>query len=117
MISLRADLKIVIATRPVDFRKGIHGLSALVAEALAADPYCGDVFIFRSRRSDRLRLLAWDGSGMMLASKWLEDRRFTWPPIGDGAVIITAAQMALLIDGLDWSRVRPPPVRRPTKVG
>jgi transposase len=54
---------------------------------------------------------------MMLASKWLEDRRFTWPPIGDGAVIITAAQMALLIDGLDWSRVRPPPVRRPTKVG
>ena len=117
MIDLRANLKIVIATRLVDFRKGVRGLSALVAEALAADPFCGDVFIFRSKRRDRLRLLAWDGSGMILVSKWLEDRRFTWPPIGDGAVVITPAQMALLIDGLDWTKVRPAPVQRPTKIG
>lgn len=117
MIALRADLKVVIASRPVDFRKGVQGLSALVAEALAANPYCGDVFVFRSKRTDRLKLLAWDGSGMILATKWLEEGRFTWPPIADGAVVITPAQMAMLVDGLDWTRVRPAPVRRPTKVG
>lgn len=117
MIALRADLKVVIASRPVDFRKGVQGLSSLVAEALAADPFCGDVFVFRSKRADRLKLLAWDGSGMILATKWLEDGRFTWPPIADGAVVITPAQMAMLVDGLDWTRVRPMPVRRPMKVG
>ena len=117
MISLRADLKVVIASRPVDFRKGVQGLSALVVEALERDPYCGDVFVFRSKRSDRLKLLAWDGSGMILATKWLESGRFTWPPIADGAVVISPAQMAMLVDGLDWTRVRPAPVTRPTKVG
>lgn len=117
MITLRPDLKVVIASRPVDFRKGVHGLVALVAEALEADPWCGDVFVFRSRRNDRLKLLAWDGSGMVLATKWLEEGRFTWPPIADGAVVITPAQMAMLVDGLDWTKVRPAPVQRPRKVG
>lgn len=117
MIALRSDLKVVIASRPVDFRKGIQGLSALVAEALAADPFCGDVFVFRSRRADRLKLLAWDGTGMILATKYLESGRFTWPPATAGAVNITPAQMAMLVDGLDWSRVRPIAVERPRKVG
>jgi transposase len=69
MIALRADLKVVVASQPIDFRRGVNGLGALVAEALCADPYCGDVFIFRSKRKDRLKLLAWDGSGMVLAVK------------------------------------------------
>jgi transposase len=117
MISMRADLKVVIASRPVDFCKGIQGLSALVAEALAADPFCGDVFFFRSRRANRLKLLAWDGTGMILATKYLESGRFTWPLATAGAVNITPAQMAMLVDGLDWSRVRPIAVERPRKVG
>lgn len=81
MIALGGDVKVVVATQPVDFRRGINGLVALVASALAADPYCGDVFVFRPKRGDRLRLLFWDGSGMVLASKWLESGRFSWPPI------------------------------------
>ena len=117
MIKLSADLKVVIASRPVDFRKGVQGLSALVAEALDRDPYCGDVFVFRSKRSNRLKLLAWDGSGVILATKWLESGRLTWPPIADGAVIISPAQMAMRVDGLDWTRVRPAPVTRRTKAG
>jgi transposase len=117
VITLRSDLKVVIASRPVDFRKGIQGLSALVAEALAADPFCGDVFVFRSSRANRLKLLAWDGTGMILATKYLESGRFTWPPATAGAVNITPAQMAMLVDGLDWSRVRPIAVERPRKVG
>lgn len=77
MIAPAGDVKMVVATQPVDFRRGINGLVALVASALAADPYCGDVFIFRPKRGDRLRLLFWDGSGMVLVSKWLESGRFT----------------------------------------
>jgi hypothetical protein len=61
-------VKIMVATRPVDFRRGMNGLVALVASALAADPYCGDVFVFRAKRLDRLRCIYWDGSGMILAT-------------------------------------------------
>jgi len=59
-------VKIMVATQPVDFRRGMNGLVALVASALAADPYCGDVFVFRTKRLDRLRYVYWDGSGMIL---------------------------------------------------
>ena len=68
MISFHADLKVMLAVQPVDFRKSVHTLSALVSETLRANPYCGDVFIFRSKRSDRVKLLAWDGSGMVLVT-------------------------------------------------
>ena len=70
-------LNAVLAAQPVDFRKSLHTLSALVSEALRANPYCGDVFVFRSKRMDRVKLLAWDGSGMVLVTKWLHQGRFT----------------------------------------
>ena len=117
VIQVGGGLKVLLATQPVDFRRGVHGLAALVAQALSADPYCGDVFIFRSKRSDRLKLIAWDGSGMVLVTKWLEAGRFTWPPIKEGAVHLSAAQMALLIEGLDWTGSAPKAVKRPRKVG
>lgn len=117
MIALRADLKVVVAAQPVDFRKSVHTLSALVSEALHANPYCGDVFVFRSKRMDRVKLLAWDGSGMVLVTKWLEQGRFIWPPIRDGVVQLSATQLAMLLDGLDWMRVSPKPVRQPALVG
>src|ERR1700730_415191 len=113
MTSFRSDLKIILTAQPVDFRKSVHTLSALVSEALRADPYCGDVFIFRSKRSDRVKLLAWDGSGMGLVTKWLEQGRFPCPPSRDGVVSLTATQLSMLIDGLDWSRVTPKVVKRP----
>lgn len=117
MIALNAGVKVVVAAQPVDFRKGVHGLVALVASALQADPYCGDVFIFRSKRLDRLKLIVWDGTGIILATKWLEDGRFQWPPIRDGVVRLSAAQFALLLDGLNWTQAAPRPVTRPVKVG
>ncbi|MGY4485377.1 transposase [Bradyrhizobium sp. LM3.2] len=94
MIALRSDPKVVLATQPVDFRKSVHTLSALVSEALRANPYCGDVFVFRSKRMDRVKLLAWDGSGMVLVTKWLHQGRFTWPPIRDGVIHLSATQLA-----------------------
>ena len=117
MIALRAALKVVVCSQPVDFRCGINSLAALVAEALESNPYCGDVFIFRSKRKDRLKLLAWDGSGMVLVTKWLEAGGFTWPPATAGKVEIGPEQMAVLVAGLDWTRVAGVPVKRPTKVG
>ena len=116
MIALRPDLKVMLASQPVDFRKSVHTLSALVSEALHTSPYDGTVFVFRSKRSDRVKLLAWDGSGMVLVTKWLEEGRFTWPPIRDGVVSLTATQLSMLIDGLDWTRVTPKVVKRPAGV-
>ena len=117
MITPAPGLKVVVAAQPVDFRKGVHGLVALVAAALKADPYCGDIFIFRSKRADRLKLVVWDGTGVILATKWLEEGRFHWPPIRDGAVRLSPAQFALLLDGLDWSKAAPRTVKKPSRVG
>ncbi len=83
MIAFHGDPKVMVATRPIDFRCGIHGLVALVAEALLANPYCGDLFVFRSKRMDRIKIVAWDGSGMILLTKWLEAGQFTFPPVSN----------------------------------
>lgn len=117
MIAVPPGTRVVVATQPVDFRAGMDGLAALVQQKLRSDPYCGSVFIFRSKRMDRLKLLVWDGTGIILATKWLEDGRFFWPPIRDGAIQLSAAQFALLIDGLDWTKTAVRTVRRPSRVG
>ena len=117
MISFGPMVRVFVATQPIDFRKGVHGLIALVAEGLGGKPYSGDVYVFRSKRSDRLKLLVWDGSGMILATKWLEAGRFVWPPVRDGAVHLSRTQFALLAEGLDWTKATPKPVRRPVRVG
>jgi transposase len=94
-----------MATRPVDFRKGAEGLAALVREALGADPFSGTVFVFRARRADRVKLVFWDGTGVVLVSKRLEDGKFRWPGVEDAIVRLSAAQLQALLEGLDWRRV------------
>ncbi len=117
MIRSGSGPKVLVAAEPIDFRKGVHGLVAMVAQALEADPYCGDVFVFRSKRADRLRLLTWDGTGLVVLTKWLEAGRFAWPPATAGVVRLSAVQFALLVDGLEWSRSSPRVVRRPVRAG
>jgi transposase len=68
---------------------------------------------YETRCADRVKLLAWDCSGMVLVTKWLEEGRFTWPPIRDGVVSLTATQLSMLVDGLDWTRVTPKAVKPP----
>jgi transposase len=72
MITLPAGARILLATKPVDFRKGAHSLAALAAEVLGADPFSGAVLVFRSRRADRVKILVRDGSGLVLVWKQLE---------------------------------------------
>ena len=71
------------------------------------------IVIFRSRRGDRLKLLAWDGSGLVMTYKRLEQGRFAWPRIEDGVMRLTKGQFEALFEGLDWRRVKARPVRRP----
>ena len=114
MIAVPAGVRVLVATKPVDFRCGADSLAALVREQLAHDPFSGTVFIFRSKRADRLKILAWDGSGLVLFWKRLEQGAFRWPPISDGVMRLSASQLAALVDGMDWSRLHVPDVPRPT---
>lgn len=116
MISLRGELKVMVSATPIDFRRGVHGLVAIVAETLRADPYCGNVFVFRSKRKDRIKMIFWDGTGMFLMTKWLEEGGFVFPPVQDGVIVLTATQFSVLVAGLDWTRVTRESVRRPYKV-
>jgi transposase len=70
----------------------MDSLAMLVTETLRRDAFCGDLFVFRSKRSDRVKILAWDGTGLVLYSKRLETGRFTWPAIQDGVITLTASQ-------------------------
>ncbi len=89
----------------MDFRKGADGLAAVAKEALGQDPFSGTVIVFRARRADRVKIIVWDGSGLVMLWKALDEGAFKWPPISDGVMKLSAAQLAALLDGLDWTRV------------
>jgi transposase len=86
MIAPDAHLKVYVATRPVDFRKGHDGLAAAVAEMIGEDPFSGAVFVFRSKQADRLKILVWDRTGLVLIHKRLEGGTFVWPQVRDGVM-------------------------------
>jgi transposase len=114
MIAVPAGMQVMVATKPVDFRRGADGLVALVRETLGQDPFSGTLFVFRSKRADRVKIVAWDGSGLVLFWKRLEQGAFRWPPVTDGVMRLTSAQLAALVDGMDWSRLHARDVTRPT---
>ena len=113
MIASPPGLRVLIATRPVDFRRGADSLAALAKETLAQDPFSGTVIVFRSKRSDRVKILVYDGTGLVLIWKRLERGVFKWPPITGGLMRLSSAQLAALFEGLDWSRMHVPRVLRP----
>ena len=110
---LPSDIQVLVATRPVDFRKQMDGLAALVQQAHGANPYCGAIYVFRSKRTDRVKLLWWDGTGVCLLNKRLESGQFHWPEIADGMLRLAPSQLSTLLEGLDWSRVVPRAVEAP----
>jgi transposase len=103
MIGTEGALRVYVATRPIDFRKGHDGLAAAVATMFGHDPFSGAVFVFRSKRADRL--------------KRLEGGKFVWPQVRDGVMKMSPAQFSALFEGLDWRLVRPERVRRPQLAG
>ena len=105
MIGPGTDARVLVATSPVDFRKGADSLAAMGKAQYGADPFSGVVYVFRAKRADRIKLVWWDGTGLCLMAKRLEQGRFRWPGIQDGVMRLTAAQLGALLEGLDWRRV------------
>ena len=105
MIALGTGARVMVATRPVDFRKGADSLAALVAAEYGGKPYSGVIYVFRAKRADRVKLIWYDGTGQCLMSKRLEQGGFKWPGIQDGVIRLSPAQLGALLEGLDWRRV------------
>jgi transposase len=104
MISLPVGTRVWLAAGVTDMRKGMDGLAALVQTALIENPFSGHVFVFRGRRGDLVKLLWWSGDGMNLFAKRLERGRFVWPQATSGTVSLSAAQVSMLLEGIDWRR-------------
>jgi transposase len=104
MIALSAGTRVWLAAGVTDMRKGMDGLAALVQTTLADNPFSGQLFAFRGRRGDLVKLLWFDGDGMCLFVKRLERGRFVWPQADSGSVSLTAAQLSMLLEGIDWRR-------------
>ena len=102
MIGPPAGTRVWIVAGHTDMRKGFDGLAALVQTALSANPFCGHVFVFRGRRGDILKVLWFDGQGLMLLAERLERGRFVWPQATSGSVSLTPAQLSMLLEGIDW---------------
>ena len=87
-------------------RKGFNGLSALAQDVLKQEPFSGHLFVFRGRRGDLIKVIWWDGQGACLFSKRLERGRFVWPSPSEGKLVIGPAQLAMLLEGIDWRMPR-----------
>ena len=108
MIGPTGQVRVMVATKPVDFRKGAGGLAALVREAMGTDPFSGTVYVFRAKRADRVKLIFWDGTGVVLVAKRLEEGQFRWPKVEDGVIRLSAVELQALLEGLNWRRVHAP---------
>jgi transposase len=97
MLQITPQMRILVALESVDGRKGIDGLVQLCREKLAADPFSGCLFLFRSRRATSIRVLAYDGQGFWLAQKRLSKGRFVWWPSGSGPACSLEAYQAQLL--------------------
>ena len=102
MIPIRTGVRVWLATGHTDMRRGMNGLALQVQQGLRRDPHAGDLFVFRGRRGDLIKILWHDGLGMSLYAKRLERGRFIWPSPADGVIAITAAQLGYMLEGIDW---------------
>jgi transposase len=99
-----ASTKIYLSLSPCDMRKGFDGLSAQVRNILQLDPFSGAVFLFRGKRGDRLKALVWDGSGYACMQSVSSVESSCGPRAHEGALRLSAAQLAMLIEGLNWKQ-------------
>lgn len=105
MMLAPAGVKVHIAAGVTDMRKGLDGLAMLVQKVLSEDPFSGHLFAFRGRKANLIKILFWDGTGLCLFTKRLEQGHFTWPTSGAAGetVRLSAAQLSMLIEGIDWT--------------
>jgi len=101
---ISAGTRVWLAAGVTDMRRSFTGLCGMVQNILHEDPFSGHIFVFRGRRGDRIKLLWWDGTGLCVLIKRLEAGRFIWPQAQSGSVLLSAAQLSMLIEGIDWRR-------------
>jgi transposase len=106
MLKFPDDIRIHLAVVPVDMRKSFDGLSAVIMEALECNPLSGDLFLFRGKRADRIKAVYWDRNGLAIWSKRLERGKFKWPLRGERSFEITSQELSLLLDGIDFTRLK-----------
>ena len=104
MIAVPTGMQIWIVAGVTDLRRGFTGLAGMVQTALEQNPFSGQVFVFRGKRGDLIKLLWWDGDGLCLFAKRLERGRFIWPQADKDAVSLSRAQLSMLLEGIDWRR-------------
>ena len=102
MIAPPSGVRVWQANGHTDMRRGMNGLALQVQQALQRNPHAGDLYVFRGRRGDLLKILWHDGLDMSLYAKRLERGRFLWPSPADGCVAISASQLGYMLDGIDW---------------
>ena len=115
MIPIPVGVRVWLAAGVTDMRRGFATLAAQAQDVLKEDPYAGHLFVFRGRRGDLIKMIWWDGQGACLFSKRLEKGRFVWPSAKDGKVALTSAQLAMLLEGIDWRT--PQRTWRPLRTG
>ena len=113
MLSLSLPGRVFLCTLPTDMRKSFDSLAGLVEQQLGQDPLAGDLFVFRSKRGDRLKLLYWDSDGLAIWYKRLEEGTFVFPvpdqqrvQVGARGMLIRPAELAMLLDGIDLANVK-----------
>jgi len=109
MLSLPSSVRIFLATEPCDMRRGHDGLAALVRQ-MGHDVYSGHLWVFVSKKRNRIKILTWSAGGFVLLYKRIERGRFRMPSVTDDqtTVRLDATQLSMLLDGIDYSRVRRP---------
>jgi transposase len=115
MIPVPSNTRVWLAAGVTDMRRGFNTLASQASSVLAEDLYSGHLFVFWGRRGDVLKIIWWDSQGACLFSKRLENGRFVWPAAKDGKISLSAAQLSMSLEGIDWRM--PQKTWRPLKVG
>jgi transposase len=106
VLTLGFSGRILVAVEPVDGRKGIDSLAGVVRSVLLGDPLSGDLFVFKNKSGDKLKILAWMGDGFALYLRRLERGTFAFPSASDVSVLVTPTQLAMILGGLDPAKAR-----------
>lgn len=106
MLSFPPTVKVFLCAQPTDMRRSFDGLSALARDVVGGDPLSGHLFVFRNRNGDRIKVLLWDRTGFVLYYKRLEEGTFFFPEIEDAAAEVSAAELALILEGIDLNSAR-----------
>lgn len=114
MIAPASGSRIALTTRPTDLRKRIDGPVSHAPNSFDLAPFSGAIYIFRTRRADRLKLLVRDGTGLTLVPKWLNGKRRVGPKTHDGPLVLSKVQIDTLFEGIHWRAVTVVSVRKPS---